>query len=407
MTKYRQSSKLNNVLYDIRGPILEEANRMEAMGHRILKLNIGNTAPFGFEAPDAIMMDIIRHLPVTQGYSDSRGLYSARTAIVQHYQNRGILDLEPNDVYLGNGVSELIPMTLQALCETDDEILVPMPDYPLWTASVALSGGKPVHYLCDEENNWYPDLEDIKSKITSRTKGIVVINPNNPTGSVYPRHILQQIVDVAREHELVVFTDEIYEKIIYDGAEAITLATLTGDDVLCLPFSGLSKAYRVCGYRAGWVAITGPKHEAANYIEGITLLASMRLCSNVPAQHAIQTALGGYQSIDALVAPGGRLHEQRDVAYRMLNEIDGVSCNQSDGALYLFPKVDTEKFNIVDDEKFMLDLLKEQKILFSHGGAFNWHKPDHFRLVFLPDVQTLTDALNRLGEFLSDYKQRA
>ena len=407
MTKYRQSSKLNNVRYDIRGPILEEANRMEAMGHRILKLNIGNTAPFGFEAPDAIMMDIIRHLPVTQGYSDSRGLYSARTAIVQHYQNRGILDLEPNDVYLGNGVSELIPMTLQALCETDDEILVPMPDYPLWTASVALSGGKPVHYLCDEENNWYPDLEDIKSKITSRTKGIVVINPNNPTGSVYPRHILQQIVDVAREHELVVFTDEIYEKIIYDGAEAINLATLTGDDVLCLTFSGLSKAYRVCGYRAGWVAITGPKHEAANYIEGITLLASMRLCSNVPAQHAIQTALGGYQSIDALVAPGGRLHEQRDVAYRMLNEIDGVSCNQSDGALYLFPKVDTEKFNIVDDEKFMLDLLKEQKILFSHGGAFNWHKPDHFRLVFLPDVQTLTDALNRLGEFLSDYKQRA
>ena len=407
MTKYRQSSKLNNVLYDIRGPILEEANRMEAMGHRILKLNIGNTAPFGFEAPDAIMMDIIRHLPVTQGYSDSRGLYSARTAIVQHYQNRGILDLEPNDVYLGNGVSELIPMTLQALCETDDEILVPMPDYPLWTASVALSGGKPVHYLCDEENHWYPDLEDIKSKITSRTKGIVVINPNNPTGSVYPRHILQQIVDVAREHELVVFTDEIYEKIIYDGAEAINLATLTGDDVLCLTFSGLSKAYRVCGYRAGWVAITGPKHEAANYIEGITLLASMRLCSNVPAQHAIQTALGGYQSIDALVAPGGRLHEQRDVAYRMLNEIDGISCNQSDGALYLFPKVDTEKFNIVDDEKFMLDLLKEQKILFSHGGAFNWHKPDHFRLVFLPDVQTLTDALNRLGEFLSDYKQRA
>ena len=407
MTKYRQSSKLNNVLYDIRGPILEEANRMEAMGHRILKLNIGNTAPFGFDAPDAIMMDISRHLPVTQGYSDSRGLYSARTAIVQHYQNRGILDLEPNDVYLGNGVSELIPMTLQALCETDDEILVPMPDYPLWTASVALSGGKPVHYLCDEENNWYPDLEDIKSKITSRTKGIVVINPNNPTGSVYPRHILQQIVDVAREHELVVFTDEIYEKIIYDGAEAINLATLTGDDVLCLTFSGLSKAYRVCGYRAGWVAITGPKHEAANYIEGITLLASMRLCSNVPAQHAIQTALGGYQSIDALVAPGGRLHEQRDVAYRMLNEIDGISCNQSDGALYLFPKVDTEKFNIVDDEKFMLDLLKEQKILFSHGGAFNWHKPDHFRLVFLPDVQTLTDALNRLGEFLSDYKQRA
>lgn len=406
MAKYRQSSKLSNVLYDIRGPILEEANRMEAMGHSILKLNIGNTAPFGFEAPDAIMMDIIRHLPETQGYSDSRGLYSARTAIVQHYQNRGILDLEPDDVYLGNGVSELIPMTLQALCEAGDEILVPIPDYPLWTASVALSGGVPVHYVCDEENNWYPDIEDIASKITERTRGIVVINPNNPTGAVYPREILQQITDLAREHSLVVFSDEIYEKVIYDGAEAINMATLTGDDVLCLTFSGLSKAYRVCGYRAGWVGITGPKQDASNYIEGINLLASMRLCSNVPAQHAIQTALGGHQSIDALVAPGGRLREQRDVAYRMLNEIDGISCKQADGALYLFPKIDVERFNITDDEKFVLDLLKEQKILFSHGGAFNWHKPDHFRLVFLPDVQTLTSALERLGNFMADYKQR-
>lgn len=406
MTKYRQSSKLNNVLYDIRGPILEEANRMEALGHRILKLNIGNPAPFGFEAPDAIMMDIIRHLPVTQGYSDSHGLYSARTAIVQYYQTRGILDLDTNDIYLGNGVSELIPMTLQALCEPGDEILVPMPDYPLWTASTTLAGGNPVHYLCDEENNWYPDIEDIKSKITERTRGIVIINPNNPTGAVYSREILQQIADVAREHELVVFADEIYEKITYEGAEAINMATITGDDVLCMTFSGLSKAYRVCGYRAGWLAITGPKEDAKNYIEGITLLASMRLCSNVPAQHAIQTALGGYQSIDELVAPGGRLYEQRTLAYRMLNEIDGITCEQADGALYLFPKIDTEKFNIKSDEQFMLDLLKDQKILFSHGSAFNWCKPDHFRLVFLPDVQTLKSALERLGNFMADYKQK-
>jgi len=390
MTKYRQSSRLNNVHYDIRGPILDEANRMEAMGYRILKLNIGNPAPFGFEAPDAIMMDIIRHLPETQGYSDSHGLYSARTAIVQHYQNHGIMNLDTESIYLGNGVSELIPMTLQALCETGDEILVPMPDYPLWTASTALVGG----------------IEDIKSKITERTKGIVVINPNNPTGAVYPRSILKQIVDVAREHGLVVFSDEIYEKITYDGAEAINMATLTGDDVLCLTFSGLSKAYRVCGYRAGWVAITGPKKDAASYLEGIHLLASMRLCSNVPAQHAIQTALGGYQSINELVAPGGRLYEQRTLAHKMLNEIDGISCTPADGALYLFPKIDIERFDITDDEQFALDLLKSQKILFSHGRAFNWKDPDHFRLVYLPDTQTLTSALERLGNFMADYKQK-
>ncbi|MDO5750045.1 MAG: pyridoxal phosphate-dependent aminotransferase [Rothia sp. (in: high G+C Gram-positive bacteria)] len=406
MATYRQSSKLNNVLYDIRGPILEEAQRMEARGHRILKLNIGNPAPFGFEAPDAIMMDIIRHLPETQGYSDSRGLYSARTAIVQYYQTRGILSLDTDDVYLGNGVSELIPMALQALCEIGDEILIPMPDYPLWTASTALAGGKPVHYLCDEENDWYPDLEDIRSKITERTRGIVVINPNNPTGAVYPRHILEGIADIAREHNLVVFADEIYEKITYDGAVAINMATVTKDDVLCLTFSGLSKAYRVCGYRAGWMAITGPKQDATSYIEGINLLASMRLCSNVPAQHAIQTALGGYQSINELILPQGRLYEQNKLAHTMLNQIDGITCKPAPGALYLFPKIDIEKFDIRDDEKFVLDLLKEQKILFSHGSAFNWHKPDHFRLVFLPDVQTLTSALERLGNFMADYKQK-
>lgn len=405
MAVYKQSAKLQNVLYDIRGPVLEEAQRMEARGNRILKLNIGNPAPFGFEAPDAIMMDIIQHLPETQGYSDSHGLYSARTAIVQYYQTKGIRDLEPNDVFLGNGVSELIPMTLQALLDPGDEILIPSPDYPLWTASTALAGGTPVHYICDEENGWQPDIEDIRSKINEHTKGIVVINPNNPTGAVYTREILQQIVDLGEEHDLIIFTDEIYEKIIYEDGEMVHIATLTKDDVLCLTFSGLSKAYRVCGYRAGWVAITGPKKAAKDYIQGINLLASMRLCSNVPAQHAIQTALGGYQSIDELVRPGGRLKEQRDLSYKMLNDIDGITCEQAEGALYLFPKLDVEKFNITDDEQFAFDLLQSQKILISHGSAFNWKKPDHFRLVFLPDVQTLTSALERLGNFLEDYKQ--
>lgn len=405
MASFKQSAKLQNVLYDIRGPVLDEAQRMESQGHRILKLNIGNPAPFGFEAPDAIMMDIIQHLPETQGYSDSRGLYSARTAIVQYYQTKGILNLEPNDVYLGNGVSELIPMTLQALLDPGDEILIPTPDYPLWTASTALAGGTPVHYLCSEEDDWQPDLEDIRSKITEHTKGIVVINPNNPTGAVYSKEVLQSIVDIAHEFGLIIFTDEIYEKITYDGVEAINMATLTKDDVLCLTFSGLSKAYRVCGYRAGWVAITGPKYAARDYIQGINLLASMRLCANVPAQHAIQTALGGYQSINDLILPGGRLKEQRDLSYKMLNEIDGVSTKQADGALYLFPHIDTDKFNITSDEQFAFDLLKEQKILVSHGSAFNWKQPDHFRLVFLPDTQTLKSALERLGNFLDDYKQ--
>ncbi|GGH60128.1 pyridoxal phosphate-dependent aminotransferase [Rothia aerolata] len=405
MAAFKQSAKLKNVLYDIRGPVLDEAKRMEAMGHRILKLNIGNPAPFGFEAPDAIMMDIIQHLPETQGYSDSRGLYSARTAIMQYYQNRGILDLEPDDIYLGNGVSELIPMTLQALCDPGDEILIPSPDYPLWTASTALAGGTPVHYVCEEENDWQPNIEDIRSKITPNTKGIVVINPNNPTGAVYSREVLQQIVDIAHEFGLIIFTDEIYEKITYDGVEPINMATLTKDDVLCLTFSGLSKAYRVCGYRAGWVAITGPKYAARDYIQGINLLASMRLCANVPAQHAIQTALGGYQSINDLILPGGRLKEQRDLSYKMLNEIDGVTCKPADGALYLFPKLDVEKFNITNDEQFAFDLLQESKILVSHGSAFNWKQPDHFRLVFLPDTQTLKAALERLGNFLDDYRQ--
>ncbi|QQC59181.1 pyridoxal phosphate-dependent aminotransferase [Rothia kristinae] len=405
MAQFRQSHKLHDVLYDIRGPVLEEAERMEAQGHRILRLNIGNPAPFGFEAPDALMMDMIRHLPHAQGYSDSRGIYSARTAVVQYYQTQGILDLQPDEVFLGNGVSEMITLSLQAFCDPGDEILVPAPDYPLWTASVALSGGTPVHYLCDEADGWNPDIEDLRAKITPRTKGIVVINPNNPTGAVYSRETLQAIVDLAREHELVLFSDEIYEKITYDGAEMVHTAVLAEDDVLCLTFSGLSKAYRVAGYRAGWLAVTGPLWKARDYLEGIKLLANMRMCANVPAQHAIQTALGGYQSINDLILPGGRLKEQRDLAHRKLNAIDGVSCQQADGALYLFPKLDVERFGIVDDERFALDLLKEQKILISHGTAFNWVAPDHFRLVTLPDVSTLDTALDRLGEFLDGYHQ--
>ena len=402
---FKQSQKLNKVLYDIRGPILEEAQRMEARGQRILKLNIGNPAPFGFEAPDTIMMDIIEHLPYTQGYSDSKGLFSARTAIVQYYQNEGIMGITTDDIYLGNGVSELIPMALQALLDAGEEILVPSPDYPLWTASTQLAGGKAVHYLCDEENNWFPDIEDIKSKITDKTRGIVVINPNNPTGAVYSKEILQQIVDLAREHQLIIFAGEIYEKITYGGAVMHHMASIAGDDILTLTFSGLSKAYRVCGYRAGWLAISGPKQEADPYIEGINLLANMRLCSNVPAQHAIQTALGGYQSINDLILPGGRLKEQRDLAYRMLSQMEGVSVQQAQGALYLFPKLDVDRFNIRSDEQFVLDLLRQEKILLSHGQAFNWQQPDHFRLVFLPETHTLEDALNRLGNFLADYKQ--
>ncbi|MCY0903416.1 pyridoxal phosphate-dependent aminotransferase [Arthrobacter sp. H14-L1] len=404
MAEFRQSSKLRNVLYDIRGPVLEHAQKMEAEGHRILKLNIGNPAPFGFEAPDAILVDMIRHLPHAQGYSDSRGIFSARTAVVQYYQTRGISTIDVDDVYLGNGVSELITLSLMALLNNGDEVLVPTPDYPLWTASVSLAGGRPVHYLCDENSAWWPNLADLEAKITPRTKGIVIINPNNPTGSVYPRHILSGMVDLARKHGLVVFSDEIYEKILYDEAVHINTATITGDDVLCMTFSGLSKAYRICGYRSGWLAISGPKSMAADYLEGINLLANMRMCANVPGQHAIQTALGGHQSITDLILPGGRLKEQRDLAYRMLNDIPGVSVEQAHGALYLFPRLDPEVYPIKDDEKFALDLLTEQKILISHGTAFNWIRPDHFRLVTLPNVTDLEEAVGRIGEFLSHYR---
>jgi len=404
--EFKQSSKLHNVLYDIRGPVLEEATRMEAAGHRILKLNIGNPAPFGFEAPDAILVDMIRHLPHAQGYSDSRGIMSARTAVSQYYQTRGIQTIGVDDIYLGNGVSELISLSLNALLDDGDEVLVPAPDYPLWTASTSLAGGRAVHYLCDESEGWMPDLEDMAAKITPRTKGIVVINPNNPTGAVYPKHVLEGILELARRHGLIVFADEIYEKITYDGVEAINMASLS-DDVLTLTFSGLSKAYRVCGFRAGWMAISGPKHLATDYIEGLNLLTNMRLCANVPAQHAIQTALGGYQSINDLILPGGRLLEQRNLAHKMLNEIPGVSCEQGYGALYLFPRLDPEVYPIQDDERFALDLLKQQKILVTQGTGFNWIAPDHFRLVTLPDVKMLEDAIGRIAEYLEGLRERA
>lgn len=404
MPEFKQSNKLHNVLYDIRGPLLEHAQRMEAEGHRILKLNIGNPAPFGFEAPDAILVDIIRNLPQAQGYSDSRGIFSARTAVSQYYQTRGIQTIGVDDVYLGNGVSELITLSLNALLNNGDEILIPAPDYPLWTASVSLAGGTPVHYLNVEEEGWLPDLEDLEAKITPRTKGLVIINPNNPTGAVYPKHVIEGMLELARKHGLIVFSDEIYEKILYDDAVHYNTAALA-DDVIILTFSGLSKAYRVCGFRAGWMAISGPRHLATDYIEGINLLTNMRLCANVPAQHAIQTALGGYQSINDLILPGGRLKEQRDTAYRLLNDIEGVSVQQARGAMYLFPKLDREVFRFDDDEQFALDLLKQQKILISHGRAFNWITPDHFRLVTLPSVRDLEEAIGRIAEFLDDIRR--
>lgn len=404
MTKFPKSSKLEHVCYDIRGPVHKEALRLEEDGHKILKLNIGNPAPFGFEAPDEILVDILRNLPAAQGYCDSKGLYSARKAIVQYYQSKGIHGANVNDVYIGNGVSELIMMSMQALLNNDDEVLIPMPDYPLWTAAATLAGGKAVHYLCDEQADWFPDLEDIKSKITSRTKAIVIINPNNPTGAVYSKDLLQGIVDIAREHNLIIFADEIYDKILYDNAVHHHIAALA-PDLLTITFNGLSKSYRVAGFRQGWMILNGPKHQAKGYIEGLDMLASMRLCANHPMQHAIQTALGGYQSINEFILPGGRLLEQRNKAYELINQIPGVSCVKPMGALYMFPKIDVKKFNIYDDEKMVLDLLRQEKVLLVHGRGFNWHSPDHFRIVTLPYVNQIEDALTRLARFLEHYRQ--
>lgn len=399
-----RSNKLDNVCYDIRGPVLKQANKLEEEGQRILKLNIGNPAQFGFEAPEEVLMDVIKNLPNSQGYCDSKGLFSARKAVMQHYQAKGLLSLDTDDIYIGNGVSELIVMAMQSLLNNGDEILVPAPDYPLWTAAANLSGGKAVHYICDEESNWFPDIDDIKSKITSRTKGIVLINPNNPTGAVYSKELLEQIVELARQHNLIVFSDEIYSKIVYDDAVHIPLATLA-DDILIVTFDGLSKAYRVCGFRVGWMMISGAKKQARDYISGIEILASMRLCANVPMQHAIQTSLGGYQSINELTIPGGRLYDQTQTAWKLLNDIPGISCTKPNGALYLFPKLDQKRFNIKDDQRFAMDLLVEEKILIVQGTGFNWHKPDHFRIVCLPRVDEMAKAITKIGHFLESYKQ--
>ena len=407
MRRIIQSRKLHNVRYDVRGPILVEAQRLEAEGHRILKLNVGNTAPFGFEAPEAILADMHHHLPHAQGYSDSRGIYSARTAVAQYYQSKGLKNTVVEDVFIGNGVSELIMMVLQAFLDDGNEVLVPAPDYPLWTGAVSLCGGVPVHYRCDESNGWNPDLADIEAKITDNTHAIVLINPNIPTGAVYSRETVQALVDIARRHDLVVMADEIYEKILFDDAVHHHAATFAGDDVLCLTFSGLSKAYRVCGYRAGWVMISGPKHLAEDYLEGLTLLANMRMCSNVPAQHAIQTALGGYQSVSEFICPGGRFYEQSKLAWRLLNQIPGVSCVEPMGALYCFPRLDPEIYPITNDQEFVLDLLRSKKLLVTHGTGFNWFDPDHFRLVTLPDVDVLTEAIERIADFLEAYRAGA
>lgn len=401
MRRIRQSRKLSGVRYDVRGPILQEAQRLEAEGHRILKLNIGNTAPFGFEPPETILADMIHHLAASSGYSDSRGIYSARTAVMNFYQSHGLRETRVDDIFIGNGVSELITMVLQAFLDDGNEILVPAPDYPLWTGAVTLSGGTAVHYRCDESDGWNPDLADIESKITENTHGIVIINPNNPTGAVYSEQVVKGLVDIARRHDLVVFADEIYEKILYDGAVHHHAATFAGDDVLCLTFSGLSKAYRVCGFRSGWVMVSGPKELATDFLEGLTLLANMRMCANVPGQHAIQVALGGYQSVEELIAPGGRFYEQAMLADRLLNEIPGVSNVRPRGALYCFPRLDPAVYAIEDDEAFVMDLLRAKKILVTHGTGFNWFEPDHFRLVALPEATILEEAIGKIAEFLA------
>ncbi|NYI03566.1 pyridoxal phosphate-dependent aminotransferase [Allostreptomyces psammosilenae] len=402
--EFKQSSKLSGVCYEIRGPVVERAKALEEAGHSVMRLNTGNPALFGFEAPPEILQDIILQLPSAHGYSDSRGILPARRAVVQYYQSRGVEGVEVDDVYLGNGVSELVSMAVQALVDDGDEVLVPAPDFPLWTAVVTLAGGKAVHYVCDESADWYPDLDDMAAKITDRTKAIVLINPNNPTGAVYSHELIEGVLDLARRHHLIVFADEIYDKILYDDAVHHCAAALA-PDVLCVTFSGLSKAYRVAGFRSGWLVVSGPKQHAASYLEGLTMLASMRLCPNVPAQHAVQAALGGKQSINDLVLPGGRLREQRDRAWELLNEIPGVTCVKPKGALYAFPRLDPAVHPIHDDEKFVLDLLLREKIQVVQGTGFNWPKPDHFRILTLPAVDDLEAAIGRIARFLEGYRQ--
>lgn len=398
---FTKSNKLNNVHYDIRGAIFEQAQLLEKQGFKITKLNIGNPAPFGFDTPDEIVQDMIANIRTAQGYSDSKGLFAARKAIMHYTQSKAIKDVTVDDIYIGNGVSELILMSLQALLNDGDEILIPSPDYPLWTSAVNLAGGRAVHYLCDEESDWYPDLEDIEKKITPKTKGIVIINPNNPTGAVYSSELLQRFVALAAKHQLIVFSDEIYDKILYDDVAHFSTASFS-DDTLFLTFSGLSKNYRAAGFRAGWMILSGNKQGAESYIDGLNVLSSMRLCSNVIAQLGIQTALGGYQSINELVLPNGRLRKQRDYCYQKLNSIEGISCTKPKGAFYMFPKLDTTKFKIKDDQEFVLNLLKEQKVLVVHGTGFNWKKPDHFRIVFLPNLEELEGALTKIELYLGD-----
>ena len=402
--EFKKSSKLNNVLYDVRGPVVEEASRMEAAGTQVLKLNIGNPAPFGFRTPDEVIYDMRDQLTDCEGYSPAKGLFSARKAIMQYAQLKKIPNVSVDDIYTGNGVSELINLSMSALLDNGDEILIPSPDYPLWTACATLAGGKAVHYICDEQAEWYPDMDDIRRKITKRTKAIVLINPNNPTGALYPREVLQQIVDIAREHQLIIFSDEIYDRLVMDGEEHVSIASLA-PDLFCVTFSGLSKSHMIAGFRIGWMILSGNKNVAKDYIEGIKMLSNMRLCSNVPAQSIVQTALGGHQSVNDYIVPGGRIYEQREYIYNALTDIPGITAVKPKAAFYMFPKIDVKKFGIVNDEKFALDLLKEKKILLVHGGGFNWGQPDHFRVVYLPRIEVLKEAAGKIRDFLSTYHQ--
>ncbi len=402
--KFTKSSKLDNVLYDVRGPVVDEAARMEAAGTHVLKLNIGNPAPFGFRAPDEVIYDMRSQLKDCQGYSDSKGLFTARKAIMQYMQNKNVPNVTMDDIYTGNGVSELINLSLQALLDSGDEVLIPSPDYPLWTACVTLSGGTAVHYICDEQSEWFPDIEDMRRKITPKTKAIVIINPNNPTGALYPKEVLEQIVALAREHQLMIFSDEIYDRLILNGEEHISIASLA-PDVFCVTFSGLSKSHMVAGFRVGWMVLSGDKRAAKDYIEGLDMLSNMRLCSNVPAQSIVQTSLGGYQSVKNYIVPGGRVYEQAEFIYKALNDIPGISAVKPKAGFYIFPKIDTKKFNITDDEKFTYDLLREKKILVISGKGFNWHQPDHFRIVYLPRVEILEEAAEKMKDFFSYYRQ--
>ena len=401
---FSKSTKLDNVLYDVRGPVVDEAAKMEAKGTHVLKLNIGNPAPFGFRTPDEVIHDMQHQLKDCEGYSDSKGLFSARKAIMQYAQLKKIPNVSVNDIYTGNGVSELINLCMQALLNDGDEILIPSPDYPLWTATATLAGGNVVHYICDVESEWYPDIDDIRKKVTPKTKAIVIINPNNPTGALYPKEVLEQIVQVARENNLIIFSDEIYDRLVMDGQEHISIASLA-PDLFCVTFSGLSKSHMIAGFRIGWMILSGNKEIAADYIEGINMLSNMRLCSNVPAQSIVQTALGGYQSVDKYLLPGGRIYEQRECVYNALNSIPGISVKKPKAAFYAFPKIDIKKFNITDDEQFALDFLREKKVLIVHGGGFNWQEPDHFRVVYLPRVEVLNEATDKLGDFLTTYRQ--